>query len=232
LAISSQITSISGCVSSHAASVAASRSAKTSIGRPVPGQRGPSPRRGRDAARSRRHRGLAPGRGRTVAVRAGVSGSMLRLAVKPSLAASRAPALPANAVAIASKARLDAGHRRAYRLVRPSTCSTNVTTLQSTAPQRNRQTSNRTSTSRPATVAPCNDRRYRECTRDVKAPQLGQSAPAPGVRAQTRTPGPTASIRSTTTPLKCGNNTSMTPSTTSSDTTVDELRCAQGRHGK
>jgi hypothetical protein len=76
--------------------------------------------------------------------------SMLdRPASSPSRGASRAPARPASASATAVSISASGGVRRAYRTVRPSTCSANVVTGQSGAGQKNRRTASRITTGLP-----------------------------------------------------------------------------------
>ena len=58
----------------------------------------------------------------------------------PSADANLDPARPANANAIFSTILRSSGVRRSYRLVRPSTCSTNVVLLQSVFVQMKRRT--------------------------------------------------------------------------------------------
>jgi hypothetical protein len=78
------------------------------------------------------------------------SRSMLDLpAVRPSAPASRAPARPARASAIAVSARARGRVRRARREVSPPTCSANVTAAQSGLPQKNRRTASRIVTGWP-----------------------------------------------------------------------------------
>ncbi len=148
------------------------------------------------------------------------------------MAAGREPGRPANATAIASNALVAAGLRRPYFQVDPGICSANVTTSQAGTGQRNRRTSSRRLTERPATVASCSVRRYRECTRDVNWEHPGQSAPGVTACAQIRNPRPAASTRSTVTSFRCGNNTLMALSITAPDTTVDGPHSRQGHHQK
>ena len=77
----------------------------------------------------------------------------VRPAVMPSAAASRAPARPASAAATAPSAAPSGGVRRAYRVVRPSTCSANVLRSQPGAWQKNRRTVSRIITLRPPIAA-------------------------------------------------------------------------------
>jgi hypothetical protein len=77
----------------------------------------------------------------------------VRPASSPSKAASRAPARPASASATAVSISASAGVRRAYRTVRPWTCSANVITGQSGAGQKNRRTVSRISTGLPPIAA-------------------------------------------------------------------------------
>jgi len=74
-------------------------------------------------------------------------------AVRSSPAASRAPARPARASAIAVSVRASGGVRRARREVSPPTCSANVTAAQSGFPQKNRRTASRIVTGWPPTGA-------------------------------------------------------------------------------
>ena len=85
--------------------------------------------------------------------------------------ASRAPARPARASAIAVSIRASGGVRRARREVRPSTCSANVTAGQSGLPQKNRRTASRISTRLAA------DRRVGQ------PPPVGAVHPARGLAA-------------------------------------------------
>jgi hypothetical protein len=77
----------------------------------------------------------------------------VRPAVMPGAAASRDPARPASAAATAPSAALSGGVRRAYRVVRPSTCSANVRFPQLGASQKNRRTVSRIITRRPPIAA-------------------------------------------------------------------------------
>jgi len=70
------------------------------------------------------------------------------------------------------------------------------------------------------------------CTRAVSWAHPGQRALAPAVCAQTRTPGPAGSTRSTVTSFRCGNNMLMTLLITQSDTRMDRQAKGQGLHGK
>jgi len=76
-----------------------------------------------------------------------------RPASMPSNPDSLAPARPASATATAPSIAASGGVRRAYREVRPSTCSANVVTGQSGLPQKNRRTASRISTRRPPIAA-------------------------------------------------------------------------------
>jgi hypothetical protein len=78
------------------------------------------------------------------------SRSMLdRPAVRSSAPASRVPARPARASAIAVSVRASGGVRRARREVSPSTCSAKVTAAQPGLPQKNRRTASRIVTGWP-----------------------------------------------------------------------------------
>jgi hypothetical protein len=79
--------------------------------------------------------------------------SVSRLAVMPSAAASRAPARPANATAIAVNAPRSGGLYRACGVVNPGTCSTNVRRRHDVASQPNRRTASRMTTGVPASGA-------------------------------------------------------------------------------
>jgi hypothetical protein len=72
-----------------------------------------------------------------------------RLAAAHSTRASRAPARPASATATAASIAASSGVRRAYRLVRPSTCSANVAAGPPGASQKNRRTASRITAFRP-----------------------------------------------------------------------------------
>jgi hypothetical protein len=71
----------------------------------------------------------------------------------PSRQASRAPARPASASATAVSIAASGGVRRAYRKLRPSTCSANVVSGQSGAAQKNRRTVSRITTGLPPIAA-------------------------------------------------------------------------------
>jgi hypothetical protein len=70
-------------------------------------------------------------------------------AAPPRAAASRAPARPPSATAIAVSAARAGGVRREYREARPSGCSANVSAGQSGSWQKSRRAVSRISTSRP-----------------------------------------------------------------------------------
>ncbi len=134
----------------------------------------------------------------------------------PSLLASRDPARPANANPTATNAPRRPELRRACRSVKPGTCSTNVQAPQSTSSQKNRRTSNTTSTGRPETGKSARCRRYRLCTRVDTRPHHRHRDPLARGCAVITTVLSTASIRSITTGDNCGSRTRQqhSPTTT------------------
>jgi hypothetical protein len=143
------MTSLPGCARSQSASVPASRSGSRSTGRPVSTSIKivPQARPRRNAKSSTPSTRAVPACGAGSAIS---SRSMhVRPAVIPSAAASRDPARPASAAATAPSIPASGGVRRAYREVRPSTCSANVVRLHPGAAQKNRRAVSRITTRRP-----------------------------------------------------------------------------------
>jgi hypothetical protein len=131
-----------------------------------------------------------------------------RLALRSSCAASRDPARPARASAIAVSIRASSGVRRDRREVRPRTCSANVTAGQAGLPQKNRRTASRITTGCPPAGASASRRRYLLCTRAETWPHRPHAALSARTCARMHRRPSASSAVSAITPARCGSSAS------------------------
>jgi hypothetical protein len=130
-----------------------------------------------------------------------------RLTLMAAWRASRAPARPASANAIAANSSTSWRLRRPCLTVSPGSCSQKICRAQSSVWQTNRRTRRWINTCCPVTGASASRRSYQLCTRSEAVPHAGHGASSASAHARMQTTPSSCDRPSTRRAARCGNRT-------------------------